>query len=111
VRWTSTSVVFSLLSPTFSVMSTSSFDGVAISKACNKVASVSCITCNANEVPGHPLLPAPNGNNSKCWPLTSIPLWVVKNLSGQNSFGSDQTCGSQWIFAKLTRSRVLAEMW
>ena len=56
---------FWLVSLTFFVMSTGSFEGLAISKLCNKVASVSCVTCRATEIPGYILLPLPNGIHSK----------------------------------------------
>jgi hypothetical protein len=44
-------------------------------------------TPNVN--PGHPLLPAPNGMNSKSWPLKSTGL--PSNLSGRNSSGLSHT--------------------
>ena len=69
VRWTSIGVALKLVCPAFLVMSTGSFAGIEISKACNKVANVSCITCSANDIPRHSLLPLPNGMYSKFWSL------------------------------------------
>ncbi|KAI9118587.1 hypothetical protein K1719_010919 [Acacia pycnantha] len=90
-----------VVSPTCSLISTAWFWRVETSKPCNRLASVSCVIWRANEIPGHILLPAP-----KCWPLKSIFLWIVRNLSGLNSKGSSYTRGSRWIFESLVKRRV-----
>ncbi|KAJ0715166.1 hypothetical protein HanPI659440_Chr13g0497951 [Helianthus annuus] len=54
--------------------------------------------------PGHILLPEPNGNNSKSWPLKSN--FVTINLSGLKEKGSSQTLGSRPIAHRLTKTFV-----
>jgi hypothetical protein len=50
--------------------------------------------------PGHPLIPPPNGMNSKFWPLKSTGL--SSNLFERNSSGLSHTAGSLWIAHVLT---------
>ena len=103
-------------------ISIGSSNGLAKSNKWSKLASVSCKTWSANETPGHILLPLLNGINSKFCPLTSTCLWVVRNrsngslwvvgnLSGLNSNGSCQICGSVWIFHRFRIRRVTLETW
>lgn len=55
------------------------------SKRCSKFARASSLNGMAKFIPGHPLLPTPNGINTKLFPFKSIELF--KNLSGRNSNG------------------------
>ena len=91
---TSSGVDFMFVSPRLSRISTCSFDGVENSNACKKLANVKCNIWRPKVIPGHALRPAPNGINSKYFPRGSTFLWVVRNLSGWNSIGSDQILGS-----------------
>ena len=75
-------------------MSTCSFDGVEKSNACKKLANVKYNIWRPKAIPEHALRPAPNEINSKCFPQSSTFLWVMRNLSGWNSIGSDQILGS-----------------
>ncbi|KAI8573663.1 hypothetical protein RHMOL_Rhmol01G0294700 [Rhododendron molle] len=89
-------------------MSTASFSGVASSKPWINLASVNCVTCIANVVPGQDRRPDPNGQNSKFFPETSSPAaWLPANhRPGSNSSGSGQTRGSRWSFHTLGNTRV-----
>ncbi|KAF7818979.1 hypothetical protein G2W53_024434 [Senna tora] len=75
---------------------------------------LACTTCKANEVPGHPLLPLPNGIRWKCCPLTSTlclfppPSSLLMNLSGLNSSGFSQWFGSLPMAHTFTNNCVLA---
>lgn len=88
VRITSRGLAFRVAKPGLSALSTSSFDGLATSKPCNKLASVKCTSWRTSEIPGHDRLPEPKGMSSKFWPPASMSLWPVKNLSGWNLWGS-----------------------
>lgn len=57
-------------------------------KRCRMFVSATSINRTAKLAPGHPLMLAPNGKNSKLCPLKSIELST--NLSGWNSFGFSQ---------------------
>ncbi|URE09940.1 hypothetical protein MUK42_21940 [Musa troglodytarum] len=47
-----------------------------------------------NDIPGHILLPAPKGKNSKLVPLKSTMEFLLSNLSGSNSVALSQCRGS-----------------
>ncbi|KAF4396069.1 hypothetical protein G4B88_020706 [Cannabis sativa] len=70
------------------------------SKWYNKNASGSSTLISPNDIPGHILLPAPNGIYSKLFPLKSILL--SRNLSGIKLSGSIQYLGSLPIAHALT---------
>ncbi|KAF3431666.1 hypothetical protein FNV43_RR26398 [Rhamnella rubrinervis] len=45
----------------------------------------------------------PKGMNSKCSPEASIPVWLVRNLSGKSTSGS----GQNWdLYAVSTHSQI-----
>ena len=74
-----------MVCPVHSVMSKSSpFApwGNAQSNLCTRFVNKRSLVAIANVIPGHPLLPAPNGINWKSRPLKSIVEF--KNLSGWN---------------------------
>ncbi|KAK9734003.1 hypothetical protein RND81_04G107500 [Saponaria officinalis] len=54
--------------------------GNSHSKCPTRFANTSSALTVANDIPGHPRLPAPNGINSKSFPFMSSDLF--KNLSG-----------------------------
>ncbi|KAK2997947.1 hypothetical protein RJ639_026335, partial [Escallonia herrerae] len=110
-RRTSSGVALMFVSPVLSVISTGASTRVESSKLCSRVASTKCNIWSPKFIPGHNLLPAPNGINSKCWPLASTSLWVVRNLSGLNSVGFDQTFGSRWSFHRFSINLVPLGTW
>ncbi|KAK4796966.1 hypothetical protein SAY86_029292 [Trapa natans] len=94
---TSSGDTFRLVIPIASSISTASSPGVTTSNAWTREPSARPVTWRANEIPGHILRPLPKGMSSKFCPLTSMPFWVVRNLSGWNSDAIGQTRGSRWI--------------
>ena len=114
--WNSQSTVrssFFLLTdnPKTSVMSRSSSFipfGNFQSKWNNNWASGSSTFGSANNMPGHILLPAPNGINSKFVPMK--PTELFRNLSGWNISASGQQLGSLPIAHALIMILVLEDM-
>ena len=101
------------VNPGFSSMSTVSLPPLTFhSKHWIIAARFVCTTCKASEVPGHPLLPLPNGIRWKCCPLTSKSLFKLpsspRNLSGENSCGFSQCLGSRLTALVLMKTRVFA---
>ncbi|KAF4391216.1 hypothetical protein G4B88_016526 [Cannabis sativa] len=90
--------------PNNSVISKSSWLIISLgsfqSKWYNKNASGSSTLISPNDIPGHILLPTPNGIYSKLFPLKSILL--SRNLSGIKLSGSVQYLGSLPIAHALT---------
>ena len=111
VRITSRGVAFRVAKPGLSAISTPSFDGLATSKPCKKLASVKCTSWRASEIPGHDRLPEPKGMSSKFWPPTPLSLWPVKNHSGWSLWGSDHVHLSRWIFQAFTIKHVPVGIW
>nr|CAB3495874.1 unnamed protein product [Digitaria exilis] len=93
--------------PYFSSMLSSSAttpSGSLHAKAWSRFASVSCTILSPSAYPGHIRRPAPNGNSSKSWPLTSTSL--PTNRSGRNSSAaSPHTAGSRPMAQTLTSTR------
>ncbi|KAF4384311.1 hypothetical protein F8388_004544 [Cannabis sativa] len=77
------------------------------SKWYNKYARGSSTFISPNDMPGHILLPAPNGMYSKLFPLKSIEL--SRNLSGIKLSGSVQYLGSLPIAHALTTILVFTD--
>lgn len=74
------------------------------SKVCNKLASASSKLAIPISMPGHILLPAPKGINSKSCPVKLIEF--PKNLSGINVSGSLQDRGSLPIAHAFMKTEV-----
>ncbi|CAI0450793.1 unnamed protein product, partial [Linum tenue] len=74
-------------------------------------ASTNSFVAMANEIPGQPLLPAPNGISSKSCPRKSTLQPSFKNLSGMNSSGCSQIPGSLPIAHAFTIVIVPAGTW
>ncbi|KAF7838266.1 RNA polymerase, subunit H/Rpb5, conserved site-containing protein [Senna tora] len=100
------------VTPDFSVMSMScaqvAVSGSFHSNQFKRLARTYSTDAIPNAIPGHLLLPMPNGINSKSWPLKSISLF--SNLSGTNSSALSQTSGSLCIAHALMYTLVFGGM-
>lgn len=98
-------------SPSSSAMSISVPPGENHSKLWSRRANVWLTTINPKGMPGHILLPEPNGINSKSRPFTSTSLTPFRKRSGMNSVGRSHTAGSRSIAHTFTSSWVSPGMW
>ena len=78
-------------------------------KQWRRLARVSSTTRSPWFKPGHMRRPEPKGNNSKCWPLTSMS--ESKKRAGLNVWGCSHVCSSVPIAHKFMKTRVPEGMW
>ncbi|GER27578.1 ATP-dependent RNA helicase RhlB [Striga asiatica] len=77
------------------------------SNPCSKLANVVRTILSPSLYPGHLLLPDPNGKSAKSPPNKSTSL--PKNLSGENSSGAAQACGSRPMLHILSTINHIAK--
>ncbi|URE09025.1 hypothetical protein MUK42_27901 [Musa troglodytarum] len=76
-------------------------------KAVDKASQESSMLFKPNDIPGHILLPALKGKNSKLVPLKSTMEFLLSNLSGSNSVALSQCRGSLPKAQTFTNTRLL----